>query len=174
MSPVEALEAARTAGIQISVDGDDLVLESAAEPPVAVVDLLTEHKAGILAILRSGQAAGAAEERVAIAEFEVRADSHRRGAPPRLHRHHGRRLHGHHRLGLHRHHLLLLRRHQRVALRRHHRLLRHTALLRPAQPWVSEDWLAFYDEKVGIAEYDHGLSRQEAEKRAMSTASASG
>ena len=74
MSPVEALEAARTAGIQISVDGDDLVLELAAEPPVAVVDLLTEHKAGILAILRSGQAAGSAEERVAIAEFEVRAD----------------------------------------------------------------------------------------------------
>ena len=74
MSPVEALEAARTAGIQISVDGDDLVLESAAEPPVAVVDLLTEHKPGILAILRSGQAAGSAEERVAIAEFEFRAD----------------------------------------------------------------------------------------------------
>jgi hypothetical protein len=54
MSPAEALMAARSAGIQISVDDDDLVLESAAEPPVAVVDLLTEHKAGILTLLRSG------------------------------------------------------------------------------------------------------------------------
>jgi hypothetical protein len=42
------------AGIQINMDGDDLVLESAVEPPVAVVDLLAEHKVNILAMLRSG------------------------------------------------------------------------------------------------------------------------
>ena len=43
----------RTAGIQTSIDGDDLVLEPAPEQPVAVVDLLTEHKAGILTMLRA-------------------------------------------------------------------------------------------------------------------------
>jgi hypothetical protein len=167
MSPVEALEAARTAGIQISVDGDDLVLESATEPPVAVVDLLTEHKAGILNILRSGQAAGSAEERVAIAEFEVRTD-HICAAP------------------------LLASTDTTgaastdltgsastdisgsasgdIAGSRSGDIAGSadsTALLRPAQSWGSEDWLAFYDEKAGIAEYDQGHSRQEAEKRAV-------
>ena len=38
------------------------------------------------------------------------------------------------------------------------------ALLRPAQDgWSIEDWQAFFDERAGIAEYDDGLSRQEAE-----------
>ena len=38
------------------------------------------------------------------------------------------------------------------------------ALLRPAQDsWSIEDWQAFFDERAGIAEYDDGRSRQEAE-----------
>jgi len=165
MSPLEALEAARAAGLQVSVDGDDLMLESAAEPPVAIVDLLTEHKPGILAILRSGQAA--AEERVAIAEVEFRADPI--GAAPLLASTDATgtgssditgsvstgmigsasgTITGSHSDGI-------------------TGSTDNTALLQPALPWVSEDWLAFYEEKVGIAEYDHGLSRQEAEKRAV-------
>jgi hypothetical protein len=43
---------AGAASIQISIQGDDLVLEPSAEPPVAVVDLLTKHKASIKTILR--------------------------------------------------------------------------------------------------------------------------
>ena len=42
------------------------------------------------------------------------------------------------------------------------------ALLRPAQDsWSIEDWQAFFDERAGIAEYDDGLSRQEAEALAF-------
>jgi hypothetical protein len=42
------------------------------------------------------------------------------------------------------------------------------ALLRPANDgWSGEDWLAFFDERAGIAEFDDGLPRQEAEARAF-------
>ena len=38
------------------------------------------------------------------------------------------------------------------------------ALLRPANDgWSGEDWLAFFDERAGIAEFDGGLSREQAE-----------
>jgi hypothetical protein len=167
MSPVEALRAARTAGIQISIDGDDLVLESAAEPPIAIVDLLTELKAGILAFLRCGQAAGSAEERAAIAEFEARADHI--GAAPRLASIDttgaaSTDLTGSASTGM------ICSASGDITGSRSVGITSSadsTVLLRPAQSWASEDWLAFYDEKAGIAEYDHGLSRQEAEKRAV-------
>nr|WP_132807785.1 hypothetical protein [Tepidamorphus gemmatus] len=42
------------------------------------------------------------------------------------------------------------------------------ALLRPANDgWSGEDWLAFFDERAGIAEFDGGLSREQAEVRAF-------
>jgi hypothetical protein len=42
------------------------------------------------------------------------------------------------------------------------------ALLRPANDgWSGEDWLAFFDERAGIAEFDGGLPRREAEARAF-------
>jgi hypothetical protein len=41
-------------------------------------------------------------------------------------------------------------------------------LLRPANDgWSGEDWLAFFDERAGIAEFDGGLSREQAEARAF-------
>jgi hypothetical protein len=50
-------------------------------------------------------------------------------------------------------------------------LLRHkagiVALLRPVNGWSGEDWLAFFDERAGIAEFDGGLPRAEAEARAF-------
>ena len=46
MSAAEALKAARAAGIELGIDGDDLVLEATAPPPAAVLDLLSRHKAG--------------------------------------------------------------------------------------------------------------------------------
>jgi hypothetical protein len=45
--------AARAAGVGVHVDGDDLVLEAAAQPPPDVLDLLSQHKAGIVALLHS-------------------------------------------------------------------------------------------------------------------------
>jgi len=52
MSAAEALKAARAAGISVHIDGDDLLLEASAPPPPAVLDLLSRHKAGIVALLR--------------------------------------------------------------------------------------------------------------------------
>jgi hypothetical protein len=41
-------------------------------------------------------------------------------------------------------------------------------LLRPANDgWSPEDWQVFFDERAGIAEFDGGLSRAEAERRAF-------
>jgi hypothetical protein len=53
-------------------------------------------------------------------------------------------------------------------------LARHKAgiisLLRPANDgWSGEDWLAFFDGRAGIAEFDGGLSREQAEARAFAT-----
>ena len=42
------------------------------------------------------------------------------------------------------------------------------ALLRSGSDgWSGEDWLAFFDERAGIAEFDGGLPRAEAEARAF-------
>ena len=83
MSATVALKTARAAGIELVIDGEELVLEAAAPPPAALLDLLSHHKADILTLLRPG-----------------------------------------------------------------------------ADGWSVEEWLAFFDEKAGIAEFDGGLSRR--------------
>ena len=90
MNAVLALNAARAAGIELALDGDDLVLRAASAPPAAMLDALSRHKADIVALLRPG--------------------------------HDG---------------------------------------------WSGEDWLAFFDERAGIAEFDGGLPRASAEARAF-------
>jgi hypothetical protein len=52
MSAAEVLKAARAACIRLGIDGDALTLEAAAAPPPAVLDLLSRHKARIVALLR--------------------------------------------------------------------------------------------------------------------------
>ncbi|MEO8884307.1 MAG: hypothetical protein ABI377_12990, partial [Devosia sp.] len=54
MSAFQALNAARNAGVRIGVDGDALTLDAGAAPPAAVLDLLSRHKAQVLALLRTG------------------------------------------------------------------------------------------------------------------------
>jgi hypothetical protein len=90
MSAVVALKAARAAGIELALDGDDLALSAASAPPAAMLDALSRHKAEIVALLRPGR-----------------------------------------------------------------------------DGWSGEDWLAFFDERAGIAEFDGGLPRGEAEVRAF-------
>ena len=63
MSAAEALKAARAAGIQLGIDGDDLVLEASVPPPPAVIDLLSSHKASIVALLRPAEDGWSAEDR---------------------------------------------------------------------------------------------------------------
>ena len=90
MSAVQALNTARAVGIRLRVDGDDLELSAEAPPTQAVLDLLANHKADILRLLR-----------------------------PSL------------------------------------------------DGWSAEDWQVFFDERAGIAEFDGGLTRAEAEERAF-------
>lgn len=91
MSAAEALTQARAAGIQVGIDGEALVLEASAPPPVEVLDLLARYKADIVTLLRPG-----------------------------------------------------------------------------SEGWSGEDWWEFFDERAGIAEFDGGLPRDQAEARAFS------
>ena len=77
MSAVQALKMARDAGIELELDADDLVLKASAEPPAAVLELLSFHKTGVVALLRPGRDGWSAEdwqvffdERAGIAEFD--------------------------------------------------------------------------------------------------------
>lgn len=54
MRALEALKAALAAGIDIAIDGDDMVLQAAAPPPPSVLDALSRNKAEIVAMMRSG------------------------------------------------------------------------------------------------------------------------
>ena len=90
MSAAEALKAARAADVKLSLDGDDLALSAALEPPAAVIEALSRHKAEIVARLQPGR-----------------------------------------------------------------------------DGWSAEDWQVYFDERAGIAEFDGGLSRAEAEARAI-------
>ena len=51
MSVAEALTVARAAGVDLTVDGADLVLSAPAPPPALVIDLLSRHKVDIIAFL---------------------------------------------------------------------------------------------------------------------------
>ncbi len=77
MSAGEALKAARAAGVQLGIDGDDLVLEASAQPPPSVIDLLASHKAEVVALLLPGRDGWSAgdwqvffDERAGIVEFD--------------------------------------------------------------------------------------------------------
>jgi len=94
MSTSEVLEAARGAGLHITVDGADLVLRSSGPPPSAVLDLLRAHKAEIIAEITAPSIAsqGAAEavgdwrdwyeQRVVIRQFDRRYTRDEAGRTP--------------------------------------------------------------------------------------------
>jgi len=77
MSAFQALKAARDAGVRIVIDGDALTLDADTAPPATVLDLLSRHKAGMVALLRAGNGGWSGEdwraffdERAGIAEFD--------------------------------------------------------------------------------------------------------
>ena len=77
MNAAQVLQAARAAGIQVKIDGADLLLRASAPPPAAVLDLLSRHKAEVVALLRPGRNGWSAEdwraffdERAGIVEFD--------------------------------------------------------------------------------------------------------
>ena len=76
MSAAEALKTARASGVDLHLDGDELMLEAAAPPPNAILELLSRHKPGIAMLLRPGRDGWTAEdwqvffdERAGIAAF---------------------------------------------------------------------------------------------------------
>jgi hypothetical protein len=52
MNAAQALQAARAAGIQVKIDGVDLLLSASAPPSAAVLEGLSRHKVHVLALLR--------------------------------------------------------------------------------------------------------------------------
>jgi hypothetical protein len=82
VSAAEALKAARAAGIRFAIDGEELVLDAPVQPAAAILDLVSRHTDGIMALLRPGGDGWSAEdwqtffnERAGIAESD--------GHPPR-------------------------------------------------------------------------------------------
>jgi hypothetical protein len=53
MSATEAIRAARTAGVRLTADGEDLLLDATSPPSTAVIDKLSRHKAEVLKPLRT-------------------------------------------------------------------------------------------------------------------------
>ena len=76
MSTADASKSAGATGIEMRFDDDDLALSAAAAPHAAVLDALSQHKTGIVALLRPGRDGWSAEdwqayfdERAGVAEF---------------------------------------------------------------------------------------------------------
>jgi hypothetical protein len=77
MSAALALKTAHAVGIRVRIEGDNLELEAPAQPPQAVLDLLSRHKADILRLLRPADDGWSAkdwhvyfDERAGIAEYD--------------------------------------------------------------------------------------------------------
>ena len=72
MNAADALKAARAAGIRFAMDGNDLVLDAPAQPPAAILDLVSRHIDGIVALLRPAGDGRAANDWQAF--FDERTD----------------------------------------------------------------------------------------------------
>jgi hypothetical protein len=74
MSATQALNAARAAGVNVGIDGEDLVLQAPAPPPHAVIEALSRFKSGVVALLRPSLDAGdrqvCFDERAAMIEYD--------------------------------------------------------------------------------------------------------
>jgi hypothetical protein len=77
MSAMQALNAARVAGVNVGIDGEDLVPQAPAPPPPAVIEALSRYKAKILAMLwpandgwRPGDWKAFFDERAGILQFD--------------------------------------------------------------------------------------------------------
>jgi hypothetical protein len=80
VSAAEVIKEAAAVGVQIALEGDGLSLEATAQPPKAIIELITQHKPEIINLLKSGPG-GPAEARVSWLDMEVavenEADRHR-------------------------------------------------------------------------------------------------
>jgi hypothetical protein len=72
MNAADALKEATAIGVRIAIDGEDLMLEAAGRPPVAVIEMLSRHKPEIVNLLKS-LTAGFSD---AFARLECRCPDH--------------------------------------------------------------------------------------------------
>ena len=77
MSAIDTLRAVRALGIELAVDGNDLLLEAAVEPSGATIEALAKHKVEIIKLLRPSMDGWSTDdwhlyfgERAAVAEFD--------------------------------------------------------------------------------------------------------
>lgn len=77
MTAMETLRAARAAGVDIVLHGDDLALEALSAPADAVLEVLSQNKAGVVALLRPGGDWEDLEETVRIVRTPCRFGSTR-------------------------------------------------------------------------------------------------
>jgi hypothetical protein len=82
MSAADALKTARAAGLELEVDGDDLVLAASAPPSASILDMLSRHKAAVVALLRPGGDGWSAEDWWSF--FDERADIAERNGVARV------------------------------------------------------------------------------------------
>jgi hypothetical protein len=74
MKAAEIVKQAAAVGIQIAIEGDGLSLEATAQPPKAMIELITQHKPEIINLLRSAPD-GPAEARVSWLDMEVAVEN---------------------------------------------------------------------------------------------------
>jgi hypothetical protein len=79
---VQAVKAARAAGVRLGVDGEALTLEAAAAPAPSVIDLLSLHKAEVIALLRPASDGWSGEDWLAYFEARAKAAEQLAGLPP--------------------------------------------------------------------------------------------
>jgi hypothetical protein len=81
MTAQDIIRRARRVGVQISIVGNDLVLEAPAEPPRDLLDALARYKAEILAMLAAGADEWTAEDWQVFFEERAAVAEHVRGLP---------------------------------------------------------------------------------------------
>ena len=74
MNAAEVIKEAAAVGIRIAIEGGGLSLEATAQPPKAIIELITQHKPEIIDLLRSDPA-GPAEARVSWLDMVVAVEN---------------------------------------------------------------------------------------------------
>ena len=74
MNAAEVIKEAAAAGIRIAIKGSGLSLEASAPPPKAIIDLISEHKPEIVALLSSDRD-GPAETQVSWLDMVVAVEN---------------------------------------------------------------------------------------------------
>jgi hypothetical protein len=74
MNAADVIKEAAAVGVQIAIAGDALSLKADAQPPKAIIELITQHKPEIINLLRSGPG-DPAQARVSWLDMEVAVEN---------------------------------------------------------------------------------------------------